>query len=84
MTLQKYWNQKFNVFSEIFDRKYLPKLLSPLRQSDHNLRSTKDFIQNVGRENIPIAYKMVSFDVKSLFINIPLDRTINIILKLAI
>ena len=26
-------------------------------------------------------YKMVSFDVKSLFTNVPPDRTINIILK---
>ena len=32
-------------------------------------------------ENIPTGYKMASFDVKSLFANVPLDRTINIILK---
>ena len=61
--------------------KFLSKLLSPLRQSDHNVRSTKDFIQNIKRENIPTSYKMVSFDVKSLFTDVPLDRTINIILK---
>ena len=61
--------------------RFLSKLLSPLRQSDHNVRSTKDFIQNIKRENIPTGYKMVSFDVKSLFINVPLDRTINIILN---
>ena len=30
---------------------------------------------------MPTGYKMVSFDVKSLFTNVPLDRTINIILK---
>ena len=59
----------------------MSKLLSPLRQSDHNVRSTKDFIQNIKRKNIPTGYKMVSFDVKSLFTNVPLDRTINIILK---
>ena len=61
--------------------KYLSKLLSPLHQSDHTVRSIKDFIQNIKRENIPTGYKMVSFDVKSLFTNVPLDRTINIILK---
>ena len=30
---------------------------------------------------MPTGYKMVSFNVKSLFINVPLDRTINIISK---
>ena len=64
-----------------FSNKFLSKLLSPLRQSDHNIRSAKDFIQNIKRKNIPTGYKMVSFDIKSLFSNIPLDRTINIILN---
>ena len=41
--------------------KFLSKLLSPLRQSDHYIRSTKEFIQNIKRENIPTGYKMVSF-----------------------
>ena len=61
--------------------KFLSKLLSPLRQSDHNVRSTKDLIQNIKEENIPTGYKMVSFNVKSLFTNVPLDQTINITLK---
>ena len=61
--------------------KFLSKLLSPLCQSDHKIRSTKDFIQNIKRENIPTGYKMVSLDVKPLFTNVLLDRTINIILK---
>ena len=59
----------------------MSKLVSPLRQSKHNVRSTKGFIQNIEQENIPTDYKMVSFDVKSLFSNVPLDWTINIILK---
>ena len=29
----------------------------------------------------PSSYKLVSFDVKSLFTNVPLDKTIDIILK---
>ena len=61
--------------------KFLSKLLSSLRQSDHNVRSTKDLIQNIKEENIPTGYKMVSFNVKSLFTNVPLDQTINITLK---
>ena len=44
--------------------KFLSKLLSPLRQSDHNIIITKDFIQNIKTENIPTDYKMVSFAVK--------------------
>ena len=59
----------------------MSKLLSPLRQSDHIIRSTRDFIQNIKRKNIPSGYKIVSFDVKSLFTKVPLDQTINIILK---
>ena len=45
--------------------KFLSKLLSPLRQSDHSIRSTKVFIQKIKMENILTGYKMVSFDVKS-------------------
>ena len=62
--------------------KFLSKLLLPLRQPDHNIRSTKDFIQNIKREIIPTDYKMVSFDIKSLFTNGPLDRTINIMMTM--
>ena len=61
--------------------KFLSKLLSSLRQSDHNVRSTKDLIHNIKEENIPTGYKMVSFNVKSLFTNVPLGQTINITLK---
>ena len=53
--------------------KFLSKLLSPLRQSDHNVRSTKDFTQNIKQENIPTNYNVGPFDVKSLFTNVPLD-----------
>ena len=59
----------------------LSKLLSPLHQSGHDIESTKDFIQNKKRENVPTGYKIVYSDVKSLFTTVPLDRTINIILK---
>ena len=61
--------------------KHLSKVLSPLRQSEHNMKSTKEFITETKEKPIPTGYQMVSFDVKSLFINVPLDRTINIILK---
>ena len=35
----------------------------------------------IKQQVIPSSYKLVSFDVKSLFTNVPLDRTIDIILK---
>ena len=60
--------------------KHLSKVLSPLRESEHNIKSTKDFIWQIKKEPIPAGYEMVSFDVKSLFTDVPLDRTIDIIL----
>ena len=38
-------------------------------------------MNKIKTEKIPTDYQMISFDVKSLFTNIPLDRTIDIILK---
>ena len=35
----------------------------------------------IKQQVIPSSYKLVSFDVKSLFTNVPLDRTTDIILK---
>ena len=77
-----HYSQVSNINTSTYNlAKFLWKLLSPLHQSDHSVRPTKDFIQNIKRENMPTGYKMVSFSVKSLFINVPLDRTINIISK---
>ena len=53
----------------------------PLRESEYTVKNTKNFVDNIKKENIQKDYKMVSFDVKSLFTNVPLDRTISIILK---
>ena len=41
----------------------------------------KDFIQQIKNEFISVGYEMVSFDMKSFFTNVPLDRTIDIILR---
>ena len=56
-------------------------MLAPLKKSQYSLKSTKDFMNKIKIEKIPTGYQMVSFDVKSLFTNIPLDRIIGIILK---
>ena len=61
--------------------KHLSKVLSPLRESEQNIKSTNDFIQQIEKESIPVGYEMVSFDVKSLSTNVPLDQIIDIILR---
>ena len=44
------------------------------------VESSNKFV-NVIKQVIPSSYKLVSFDVKTVFKNVPLDRTIDIILK---
>ena len=61
--------------------KYLARLLSPLAQSNYPINSTKDLMIKMKNEKIPENYKIVSFDVKSLFTLVPLEHTIDILLK---
>ena len=61
--------------------KYLAKLLSPLSKSQYTVQSTKEFINHIKKQKVPSNYKMISFDVISLFTNVPIDATIDIILK---
>ena len=53
-------------------------MLASLRKSGYTIKSTKYSIEKV---EVPNGYQIVSFDVKSLFINIPLDWTIHIVLR---
>ena len=61
--------------------KYLAKLLSPLSKSNYTINSTKQFVNHIRKQKVPDGYQMVSFDVTSLFTNVPLDETIEIILR---
>ena len=61
--------------------KYLTALLTPLSKSENTILNTADFIKRIRKKTIPNGFKMVSFDVKNLFTNVPLDKTIEIILK---
>ena len=61
--------------------KYLASLLSPLRESEYTVKNSKSFGQKVKLNKIPSNYKMVSFNLESLFTNVSLDRTISIILN---
>ena len=54
--------------------KYLTTILQPLTdKSRRKLQSTEDFIDAIKTTQIPDDYKLVSFDVKSLFTSIPLQ-----------
>ena len=61
--------------------KHLAKLLSLLSHSDFIVKNTKAFIQDFKNMLPPDDYNLISFDVTSLFTNVPLDYTISIILK---
>ena len=61
--------------------KYLAKLLSPLSMSEYTVKSTSDFSSHIKGQNIPNSFKLISFDVTSLFTNVPLDFMIDVILK---
>ena len=61
--------------------RYLAKILSPLSRSQYTVESSNKFVNVIKQQVLPSSYELVSFDVKSLFTNVPLDRTIDIILK---
>ena len=55
--------------------------MAPLRESQCSIKSTKDFISDIKNKKVPNGFQMVSFYVKSLFTNLPLDQIIQLILK---
>ena len=61
--------------------KYLARILKPLGQSQYTIKNSKSFIKTLKKQKIPPGYQKVSFDVVSLFTNVPLEETINIIIK---
>ena len=64
--------------------KFLANLLNPLTLNDFIVNDSFDAsnkIQKIPKELFDSGYKFVSFDVISLFTNVPLARTIDIILK---
>ena len=55
--------------------KYLAKVLSEYAYSECTIRSTIDLMNKVKNERIPQGFSMVSFDVKSLFTSVSLERS---------
>ena len=63
--------------------KFLSSLLQPLTHNDYNLKDSFDAvkrIRSIPPELFDNGYQFVSFDVQSLFTNVPVKKTINIIL----
>ena len=60
--------------------KYLASLLQPLTKSAYTVDSTKDFVTKIRGKTISGDDELVSFDVVSLFTNVPLNFTIQLIL----
>ena len=56
-------------------------LLAPLSKSEFTIINTTEFIKYIQKQEVPDGYKMMSLDVASLFPNVPLEETIEIILK---
>ena len=61
--------------------KYPAKLLSPLSKSEYTVQSSTEFTEYVKPKAVPRGYHLVSLDVISLLMNVPLDATIDIVLK---
>ena len=61
--------------------KHLSKILSPLRESEYTIKSTRHFMEIIKHKKVPEGFQMVLFDVKSRFTNVPLEMTIDIILR---
>ena len=59
--------------------KFLDQIIKPYIPNQHMLFSTKHFIDKLQDYLITPGDRMVSFDVVSLFTNVPLDYTINLI-----
>ena len=59
--------------------KFLDKFIKPYIPNNFMLESTNDFISKLNQFQFPSNHKLVSFDVTSLFTNVPLSETIRLI-----
>ena len=72
----------FNIVTATYElAKYLAKLLSPLSKSGYTVQSPIEFMDQIKTKAVPHGYHLISFDVISLFMNAPLNATIDIALK---
>ena len=60
--------------------KFLVPFLEPVTQNEFTITNTYEFVSDLKKINLK-QFTMASFDVESLFTNIPLDETIEIIIE---
>ena len=58
--------------------KYLDSIIKPCLPSKYMLSSTADFLSRISGTELPTNYALVSFDVASLFTNVPLGEVIDL------
>ena len=63
--------------------KWLPKKLKPLSLNQYTVTDTFDFTNEIHELKINKGEILVSYDVSSLFTNVPLDETIEILVNRA-
>ena len=64
--------------------KYLSSLFNSITINDHSVKDSFEadkLVQAISLKLFNQGYKFISFEVTSLFTNVPLKRTVNIILK---
>ena len=62
--------------------KFLVPILSPLTTNDYTVKNSYDLTDSLSNCRLPASYYMCSYDVQSLFTNIPINETIDICSKL--
>ena len=55
--------------------------MSPFSESKYTFKNAKNFVEKIKKEHTPNDHLLISFDVNSLFTNVPLGETIEIILN---
>ena len=60
---------------------HLANILAPLSKSEYTVQTTEDFVNFIKPQKIPSNHQLISFDVASLFTNVPIDPTIDIIIR---
>ena len=59
--------------------KFLVPLIEPLTKNEYTIENSKKFVNELCNLNVPNSAVMASFDVESLFTNVPLKETTDII-----
>ena len=61
--------------------KLLAKILSPSSKSEYTVQNTKHFVNFIKPQKISSNHQLISFNVVSLFTNVPINAIIDIIIR---